>query len=99
MGLTGQTPVVADGKVYVGDWMGRMYCFDHETGEQIWNYSTGTDSIYSFPAVVNARVYTGSNNNNFYCLDAASGALLWNYTTGGWVASSAAVIDGRVYTG
>lgn len=36
---------------------------------------------------------------NLYALDARTGALLWSATTGGWVESSPAVADGKVYVG
>jgi polyvinyl alcohol dehydrogenase (cytochrome) len=43
------TPAVVDGTVYVGDWSGRFYAIDLETGELDW----------SFTAEPHARVYAG----------------------------------------
>jgi hypothetical protein len=57
------SPAVADGKVFVG--ADKLYCFDAITGDDIWNYSTG--SVYSSPAVANGRLYVSTNSGNIYC--------------------------------
>lgn len=36
-GTVTASPVVVDGKLYVGDWSGTMYAFDAGTGALIWN--------------------------------------------------------------
>ena len=91
-------PAVADGRIYIGAWDQRVYCYDAATGDQIWNYSTG-GRIRGTAAVAAGRVYVGSDDYNFYCLDAATGTKIWNYTMGNWAGASPTVIDGKVYTG
>jgi parallel beta-helix repeat protein len=92
------SPAVAYGKVYVGSFDKKIYCFDAFTGKEIWSYMTG-DLVYSSPAVAYGKVYVGSNDNRLYCLDAYVGIPVWNYTTGGYVFSSPVVADGKVYFG
>ena len=68
------------------------------TGEQIWNYTTGS-SIESSPTVVGGDVYVGSEDGNLYCLNAITGDWIWNYTTKGGIDSSPAVARNYVYIG
>jgi len=35
------SPLVVDGRVYVGDWRGNVYALDQHTGKLLWTYSTG----------------------------------------------------------
>jgi len=91
------SPVVANGRVYVGSDDEKTYCLNAISGGYIWSYPTGM--VLSAPAVADGCVYVGSVDNNLYCLNATAGGLLWNYTTGNNVESSPAVAGGRVYAG
>jgi outer membrane protein assembly factor BamB len=75
------SPVVADGKVYVGSYNRNWYCLDANTGEKIWNYTIG-ERIRSTPAVVDGKLYTGADDGYIYCLDADTGEQLWDYFAG-----------------
>ena len=93
------SPAVADGKVYIGSWDGKVYALNAFNGSLIWNYTTG-NIVESSPAVADGRVFIGSWDNKIYALNASSGALLWNYTTGNPIGySSPAVADGKVFIG
>jgi len=91
------SPAVADGKVFVGSYDGKVYCLNASDGALIWNYTTG--DVFSSPAVVDGKVYVGSYDGKVYCLDASDGTPIWNYTIGLFVISSPAVVDGKVYVG
>ena len=43
------SPVVVDGRLYVGDWAGRFYALDAGTGEQIWIFDAadGCENLIS----------------------------------------------------
>jgi len=92
------SPVVSDGKVYVGsdDW--RLYCLDADDGTEIWNYVTW-DTVISTPAVSDGKVYFGSNGGGVFCLDAYDGSLIWSFQTGFEFSSSPKVYDEKVYIG
>ena len=90
------SPAVADGRVYVGSWDGKVYCLRASDGYKEWEFPTTLD-VWSSPAVADGKVYVGSYDGKVYCLDALTGASIWSYTTGGKVYSSPAVADGRVY--
>jgi outer membrane protein assembly factor BamB len=92
------SPVVADGKVYVGSNDTNVYCLNALTGALIWDYTTGND-VFSSPAVADCKVYVGSFDSKVYCLNAADGALIWSYKTGMMIYSSPAVANGVVYIG
>jgi outer membrane protein assembly factor BamB/pimeloyl-ACP methyl ester carboxylesterase len=98
----GQTsPVIADGKVYVGSWVAGLYCFDAANGTQLWRSTLSSYITGSF-AVADGRVYSNTLHCEIYCHDAANGTLLWSHDcnlTGDLMSSSPAVADGKVYVG
>jgi hypothetical protein len=69
------SPAVADGKVYVGSYDGKVYCLNADTGAFIWNYTTGSN-IHSSPAVADGKVYIGSYDDKVYCFGSSSQAYL-----------------------
>jgi outer membrane protein assembly factor BamB len=97
-GGVGSSPVVADGRVYVGSYDNKVYCLHAADGDKVWEFPTG-GRVFSSPAVANGKVYVGSDDNKVYCLHASTGGHIWNYTTGGFVFSSPAVANGKVYVG
>jgi outer membrane protein assembly factor BamB len=75
------TPLVANGKVYVGTGDDGIYCLDAVSGLKIWNYS-GVH-IDSTPVVADGRLYIGSGVGDLHkstlllCLDAMTGHEIW----------------------
>ncbi len=92
------SPVVADGRAYVGSYDGNLYAVDVDTGEEVWRFETD-DRIDGTPAVVDGVVYVGSFDKHVYAVDADGGEQLWSVETGGIVRSSPTVADGVVYVG
>jgi outer membrane protein assembly factor BamB len=94
------SPVVTDGRVYVGDGKGNLYCLNMDTSEKIWDFATGGEiSSTVSPAVVNDRVYVCSGNGKVYCLNEENGEEIWYYKTSEMIESSPAIANGRVYFG
>lgn len=101
------TPVVADGRVYVGnETADRMLAYDVGTGERLWQ-STSTLGGWQdgIPTFADGRVFIGSNNR-MVARDAVTGQNLWTYRSpgtsnipGNATPASAAVADGTVYMG
>ncbi|GAA5018389.1 PQQ-binding-like beta-propeller repeat protein [Actinopolymorpha pittospori] len=108
-GPAGGTPVVADGRVYVGnggDNGGKVLAYDLATGEQLWASSNALGGTGSgVPTVADGRVFVGEDNA-IIARDAATGEDLWLHRSGGTsyhsndaTPATAAVADGTVYMG
>ncbi len=74
------SPLVHDGKVYVGSSDQRVYALDAASGKLAWTYKTG-GMIHSSPALAGPNIVVGSWDGAVVALDAASGALRWRYQT------------------
>jgi outer membrane protein assembly factor BamB len=100
------SPVLSNGRVFVGSGDHNVYALDAHTGTVVWKFTTG-DVVHASPAVADGVVYIGSWDRYFYALNADTGAVLWKFETGDdqtihnqiGIASSAAVSDGLVFFG
>ena len=91
------SPIVVDGRIYVGSLDGNVYALAADTGHVSWTYTTGS-KVRATPTVDNGALYVGSWDESFYALDALTGQLRWKTPVGGEVQSTALVADGLVYT-
>jgi outer membrane protein assembly factor BamB len=76
------TPVVADGKVFIGSWDRNIYCLDAYTGQKIWNFTIGY-KVQSTVAYDDGKIFTGTDDGVIYCIDADTGDLVWSKDIGG----------------
>jgi len=91
------TPVIGDGRVYVGAFDGTFYALDLATGEVLWQQKTGA-AIIGGAALADGTVYVGSSDNRLYAFDAASGASRWPpFEAEGDIWSTPLVEQGTVY--
>ena len=103
-GLPGNTnggPLVANGRVFIGDWDGHhYYCFDEETGEELWNF-TVSGYAQGTPAFADGKVYLTSwpygSGGYVYCVDSTTGAEIWSTHTNSEACGSPTVSVGIVY--
>ncbi|MBV7505347.1 PQQ-binding-like beta-propeller repeat protein [Bacillus sp. sid0103] len=100
------TPVVQDGKVYVGADGGWLISFDASTGKELWRKKPAGGWMHSMPSIADGRLYMGYGGGLLVALDAATGKELWRYKSqdstyiyGGATGSSPAVANGVVYMG
>ncbi|HET9793047.1 MAG TPA: PQQ-binding-like beta-propeller repeat protein [Thermoanaerobaculia bacterium] len=113
-GTIASSPIVVDGRVYVGDWSGKEWALDASSGAVLGSADLGTTSapkcnpptigITSAPAVTGGVVYVAGGDDGFYALDAQTLAVLWRTSLGNNLHGyygwcSPAVIDGVVYQG
>ncbi|MGZ4391492.1 MAG: outer membrane protein assembly factor BamB family protein, partial [Gaiellaceae bacterium] len=104
IGPTESSPLVAAGKVFVGDWLGRVYAMSEATGRTVWVYTTG-GKVKGSAALADGRLFVGSYDGRLYALDARTGRALWSasgqptLTGRGTFYSTPAVGYGRVYIG
>lgn len=100
------SPVVVQGRVYVGSGDGNVYALDAASGEVAWTFATG-DVVHASPAFADGTIVVGSFDGDLYALDAATGTLKWRFQGGKdpdihnqvGFQSSPAIVDGVVYTG
>lgn len=76
------SPIVVDGKVYVGAKNGKFYCLNANNGLILWEYQT-KGPILGSPAYYKGRVYVTSTDLNagplgrLYAFDANTGEVKW----------------------
>ena len=92
------SPLVNEGRVYIGSSNGYMYVIDAKSGKLIVRYRTARP-INSSPTIIAGVLYFGSNDGTFYALDAKTGNYVWNqpYTVRDGINSAPIVADGMVF--
>jgi len=105
-GLWVTSPVVVNGRVYVGAEDNALSCYHGLTGELLWEYPT-VAKIQKTPAVWADKVYFGVDEDyvgTIYCLNATTGEFIWSSQMGvvGWfnmVTTSPVIKDGLLFVG
>ena len=100
------SPLVAEGRVYVGSSDRHLYALDAESGELLWAYRTA-GLVHASPALAGDTLVIGDWHGVVHALDAVTGEHRWQFTTeqdlqlSQWLGiQSSPVIDGdRVYVG
>lgn len=67
MSISGSSPAIADGKLYIGSNDGKIYTIDMISGTRLWSYNTGTQ-IQSSPIIYEGKVYVANNSGKITCL-------------------------------
>ena len=96
-------PVVADGRVYTIDTLGRVRAFNIETGAELWMHQVRSEASPSealFGGGVtfdSGRVYATNGAGDVAALDAATGAQVWMVKPGGPLRGAPTVANDTVY--
>jgi outer membrane protein assembly factor BamB len=105
IGQTESSPIVYNGRLYVGDWTGRVYAFNARTGKLIWQFRS-QGKVKSAVAISGNRLFFGSYDHHVYALRLGTGKLIWKaaaqnrgFRSRGTFYSGPAVAYGRVYIG
>ena len=99
--ITGSSPAVANGTVFVGDHGeagSRLHAVDQENGDNVWSQRS-RGPIRASPAVVDGVVYVTDLDDTVCGLNTADGAEIWRFETGDNVRSSPALWRGRLFVG
>lgn len=95
------SPVVADGKVYVVDGSGVVWCLDVGTLNVLWKFESkgGPQNVnnVSSPAVAGANLHFGTTSGLYYVLNRETGAVVAEVDCAEPVFGSPAVGKDRVY--
>lgn len=103
----GSSPVIHNGKIYVGGKNEYFFCLNKETGEEIWKYKVENAGMhpgtYSTPVFYKNNVYFGSTGSSFtesggyvFSLNTENGKLVWKYETGSDI-FSITLDNGEIY--
>lgn len=87
-GPTVSSPVIAQGRVFVGAATGKLQAIALEDGTACWSYTTDA-AIEAPPLVLDGRVFVGSTDAWFYAFAADDGRLLWKRETGAKIVGGA----------
>lgn len=104
IGPTESSPLVHQGRVYVGDWRGKIYALDAKTGKIRWQSETGGRVKGAVTALGN-RLFVGSYDGSLYAFDSRNGSLQWRSSSQdrfggrGTFYSTPSVAYGRVFLG
>ena len=91
------SPSYHDGRVYVADYEGAMFCLDADTGKPIWRTNTtavppfGEGGFYSSPAIAFGRVYAARDDGTVFAFDLRDGKVDWSFPTHNFVYGSPAL--------
>jgi len=89
------TPVVEDGKLFLGDMAGQFFCID-AAGEKQWTYKTEIE-INSSANTYKDLVLFGSQDGALYALDKVTGDFKWKHTTEDQIQCSITVAENHAF--
>ncbi len=92
------TPLVHDGRLYVGCYDNNVYALDAKNGEFLWKYAT-EGGIAGTPTIEDGVLFVPSEDQRLYAISADSGQLIWTYYAEGPLRSSPVVQEGHVFFG
>src|SRR5262249_12723082 len=91
-------PVVAGGRVYIGDMDGRVYCLDRADGSTLW-IAENPGGTGGTAAVIAGTVVGTAILGAIPGLDAATGRRRWRVETPKAITGSVLAIAGSVFSG
>ncbi|MBA3366616.1 MAG: PQQ-like beta-propeller repeat protein, partial [Actinobacteria bacterium] len=104
VGPVESSPLVAGGRVFFGDWHGRVYALRANRGRLLWVFPTD-GKVKGGLAYADGRLFVGSYDHRVYAIRARDGKEIWRAESQdrlrgkGNFYSTPAVAYGRVYIG
>jgi outer membrane protein assembly factor BamB len=83
---------IKNGKTYFGTYSGKLFCSDAETGNELWEYNTGS-RIVVHPVLDDNNVFISNLAGKIVSLQKDSGNLIWSKQTDGVYNSTAVCFD------
>lgn len=94
-GAVASTPLIMNGRVYIGSFGKRFYALNASTGDPLWATPFLAQNWFWTRAVSDGvTVYVGSLDGNLYALNADTGNHVWPspFDTGGPIVSAPALV-------
>lgn len=94
-------PAVADGVVYVANYIGAVLAYSANSGHLLWARQIAPEGtiIDAAPVVEGDVIYISAHNGRLYALNRANGSVRWSAPTGEYNHSTPALADGVLYVG
>lgn len=93
------SPLLRNGKLYVGSWDGNVYAIRAKNGKKVWAVQTG-DRVNNSPAYFKGRIFIANDAGTLYAINAGSGKVAWTASEATEFFYAAPVTAyGRVYIG
>lgn len=70
------SPVLGNGKVFIGSTNGSLYALNLKDGSQAWKFDTG-DDIEASALLIDSTLYVGNLSGDFFSINANTGSLNW----------------------
>jgi outer membrane protein assembly factor BamB len=70
------SPLLRNGKLYVGSWDGNVYAIRAKDGKKAWAVQTG-DRVNNSPAYFEGRIFVANDAGTLYAINAGSGRVAW----------------------
>jgi outer membrane protein assembly factor BamB len=94
------SPLLANGKMFLGAFDGYLRAYDQASGNQLWQFATN-DHLYASPgALSDGTIIQPSTDGTVYALNPNDGSLKWQFDTREPIRSSPAIdADDHIYFG
>jgi outer membrane protein assembly factor BamB len=63
------SPIINEGRLYMPDDGGRLYCLDAKSGKEIWKFNYGRGETRGSPVFADGKIYVGEVNARFHILE------------------------------
>lgn len=63
------SPIIHDGRLYMPDDGGLLYCLDAKTGKSIWEFRYGRGEVRGSPVLADGKIYVGEVSARFHILE------------------------------
>jgi outer membrane protein assembly factor BamB len=91
-----------EGKVFIADTDGFVFCFDAASGGLLWETRVGDKIDISSPTLSGGLLFIGTRDfeeGAFFALQEATGEILWRYPVGASVTAPPTIVDGMMLCG
>ena len=92
------SPIVFNGRVYIGSEDGYLYCLTADEGKLVWRYKA-RGAIWGTSPIVDGRVVFGDKAGWMHILNAEDGTSIWELKIGDNINATPAILNGRIYIG
>jgi outer membrane protein assembly factor BamB len=89
-GFVFSSPLIHEGRIYVGAKDHHLYCVDLQGGEVLWSYDAGKE-IYASPKGDGRGIVFSTADGQVICLDPKSGERRWQFRADREIGAAAAV--------